>query len=174
VLAALWRADGPDAVGRYCWHAMAWARLARVDPDPARRDQWRALGYEHAGAVIARQWRPGQAGYFPAYLGSAKNARPPRTAPTSARAESLYENYLAARFANDDDAAREFAGALSASMRFVIANQYSRENTYFLPHPERAIGGIRGGLAAGDIRIDYNQHALYAMMGLLNSMNAEH
>ncbi|MCZ7583972.1 MAG: AMMECR1 family protein [Deltaproteobacteria bacterium] len=108
-LAKRWRDAGPEAVGDFCWMAQGWARMARADPDPAGRRRYLDLAYSHADAVIDRQWVPGRPGYAPDFLGAADNSFPPRTTPTSARAEALAETYLAARAAGDAAAQKNTA-----------------------------------------------------------------
>lgn len=163
----LWQQDGDKAVGKYCWVGQAWARMTRLEKDPDRREEYRELGYSHCDAVIEHQWTPDRPGYYPDYLGAADNSRPPRTTPTSARAESLAENYLTAKFLGDIASQKKYGVALLQALHFVTQNQFSRHNSWFLPKPKKAYGGIRGGLLASDIRIDYNQHALAAQLNAL-------
>jgi hypothetical protein len=161
---AAWRTEGPDAVGDFCWEAQAWARMARLEEDAKRRAAYRRLAYSHADAVLGHQWTPERPGYFRDYLGAADNSAPPRTTPTSARAEALAETYRTAKVMGDVAAQRRYGVALLRALHFVVENQYGDENTWYLPAPAEARGGIRGGLTAGDIRIDYCQHALAAML----------
>jgi hypothetical protein len=44
--------------------------------------------------------------------------------------------------------------------------QYTADNSFFLARPERALGGMRGGLDDAEIRIDYVQHHISAMLRL--------
>jgi hypothetical protein len=164
----LWRNGGPDAVGLFCWVGMAWARMARIEKDPKMRDTYKNLGYSHADAVITHQWTPERKGFFADYLGAADNSRPPRTTPTSARAESLAENYLTAKYFGDASRQKKYGAALMQALHFVVENQYSDQNSWYLPNAAKARGGVRGGLIANDIRIDYNQHALGAMLNALD------
>ncbi len=164
----LWQTDGHRAVGNYCWTGQAWARMARLAKDPERREEYRRLAYSHADAVVRHQWTPDRPGYFPDFLGAADNSRPPRTTPTSARAESLVECYVTAKHLGDVEAQKRYGVALLQALHFIVQNQYTDDNSWYLPYPATAKGGIRGGLTAGDIRIDYCQHALFALFNALD------
>jgi hypothetical protein len=164
----LWSEAGSKGVGRFCWVGQAWSRMARIEKDPALRDHYKTLAYSHADAVIERTWTPDRRDFLPDYLGAADNSRPPRSTPTSARAEALGEAYITARYLKDTEAQKKYGVALMQALAFVVRNQFTIENTWYLPHPEKAIGGIRGGLIANDIRIDYCQHALAAMLYALD------
>lgn len=164
----LWLDAGHRAVGKFCWVGQAWARMARIETDPGRRERYRQLGFSHADAVIRHQWTPERPGFFADYAGAADNSQPPRTTPTSARAESLVENYRTAREAGEREAQIKYGIALLRSLHFVVENQYASDNSWYLPAPARARGGIRGGLITGEVRIDYNQHAVFAMLGALD------
>ncbi len=156
-----WQDAGHNEVGNYCWVGQAWARMARLEKDPAMREEYKNLAYSHADAVIKHQFVPGhRRGYYPDYLGGADNSAPPRTTPTSARGESLAENYLLAKFLGDVESQKKYGVAILRALHFVIQNQFTNENSWFLPYPHKALGGIRGSLIANDIRIDYNQHVL--------------
>ncbi|MCZ7584814.1 MAG: hypothetical protein M5R36_16595 [Deltaproteobacteria bacterium] len=54
------------------------------------------------------------------------------------------------------------------AIHFFVENQWSPQNSWFLPYPDKADGGIRGSLIANDIRIDYNQHALSTEINALS------
>lgn len=164
-----WQAAGHKQVGNYCWVGQAWARMGRIEKDPKKRDEYKKLAYSHADAVIKHQYVPGhRRGFAPDYLGGADNSRPPRTTPTSARGESLAENYLLAKFLGDVEAQKKYGVALLRAIHFFVQNQFTWENSWYLPYPEKAIGGIRGSLIANDIRIDYNQHALITELNALH------
>ncbi|MBZ0271056.1 hypothetical protein K8I61_03400 [bacterium] len=154
----LWMNAGHASVGDYCWVGQAFARMARIEPDAALANEYREIGYSHADAVIKHQYTADAA--WKDYEGGADNSRPPRTTPTSARGESLAENYLTAKHFGDTETQKKYGAALLKAIHFCVQNQWSPQNSWFLPYPEKAEGGIRGSLIANDIRIDYNQHLL--------------
>jgi len=163
----LWENAGHQEVGNYCWVGQAFARMARIEKDEALREEYRKVAYSHADAVIKHQYDETRSKY-PDYIGGADNSRPPRTTPTSARGESVSENYLLAKFLGDTEAQKKYGVSVLRAIHFFVENQWSAQNSWFLPYPEKAIGGVRGSLIANDIRIDYNQHALTTEMNALN------
>ncbi len=166
----LWEKAGHNSVGDYCWVGQAFARMARLETDPALKEEYKKVGFSHADAVIKHQFQPGHPkGYYPDYQGGADNSRPPRTTPTSARSESLAENYLTAKALGDVESQKKYGVALLQSIHFYAQNQFTPDNSYFLPYPEKALGGIRGSLIANDLRIDYNQHALSTKLNALDA-----
>ncbi|MCB1152520.1 hypothetical protein KDL45_02635 [bacterium] len=174
----LWKNDGHERVGDYCWVGQAFARMARLETDPALAQHFRELGYSHADAVILHQFGSKENPrlkhwYRKDYLGGADNSRPPRTTPTSARGESLSENYLTAVFFNDEEKIKEYGEHALWGVHFCTNNQYTAQNSWFLPYPDKAKGGIRGSLYALDIRIDYNQHELSTTLNTLGVSQAE-
>ena len=44
--------------------------------------------------------------------------------------------------------------------------QLTPENALYLPRPDRALGGFRRSLTHWEVRIDYVQHNLSALLGL--------
>ena len=44
--------------------------------------------------------------------------------------------------------------------------QYDADNSFYLDDPAAVAGGMRGGLDDAEIRIDYVQHHISAMLGL--------
>ena len=99
-----------------------------------------------------------------AYAGSF-GPEPIRSTRTTARVEGLVSAYRLAAKAGDDRA----PGLLAAMLRTVphlLPLQYTSDNSYFLARPDLALGGMRGGLDDAEIRIDYVQHHISAMLGL--------
>ncbi len=64
------------------------------------------------------------------------------------------------------DSAREARYRLRAQMgyRWLVSLQYSRDSAAGLRSPERAVGGFAQSLGDPRIRIDYNQHAISALV----------
>jgi hypothetical protein len=54
-----------------------------------------------------------------------------------------------------------------AAARFSLSQQFRPANSYFLPDPARARGGFRGTPTDGAIRIDYVQHNVTGLLGVL-------
>ncbi len=58
--------------------------------------------------------------------------------------------------------------SIAAAVWHNLVDQYRPVNSYWVPRPDRVIGGIRGALIANDIRIDYNQHFMTSAINALD------
>jgi hypothetical protein len=88
----------------------------------------------------------------------------PRSTPSATRSEALVAFVrLAERHRIDSQAHRE---SLLRLARFQRRCQLTNENVFYVPRPDRALGGFRRGLSDWDIRIDYVQHNISAFLGL--------
>ncbi len=98
--------------------------------------------------------------------------RPPRTTPTATRSEALIN---AARLAADTGNQKfpAIANGLCAATRFQLQTQFRPENSLYLPNPKRALGGFHRGLETFGTRIDYVQHNISAMLGMVNLQRAD-
>jgi len=50
--------------------------------------------------------------------------------------------------------------------RFQLATQSREDNAMYLRNPPRALGGFRGAFDNYEVRIDYVQHNISALLGL--------
>lgn len=89
---------------------------------------------------------------------------PPRSTPTATRAEALVAMHRLA--ASRGDETRPYLEALLAMAAFQQRCQLTGESTLYLPHPARAHGGFRRSLTNWEVRIDYVQHNVSALLGL--------
>ena len=89
---------------------------------------------------------------------------PPRSTPTATRSEGLAAAYLLQRdFGEKDQAARLLEG-LKLGVRFQLKTQFRPESVLYLPNPQRPLGGFRRSLNNYEIRIDYVQHNISALL----------
>lgn len=146
----------PDA-----WLVQALEALIPLAPGPAQRIAYREHALALALAMLADQYResapPGFVGAFA--------PEPIRSARASSRAEGLLAAYRLAAAASDGRAGEIRAG-LRRLAPLLLALQYDADNSFFLPEPTVARGGVRGGLDDAEIRIDYVQHHISTMLGL--------
>lgn len=94
----------------------------------------------------------------------------PRAVQTSARAEGVVAGYRVAKKTSDARASKLLAG-LESSARFQLSQQFTEDNSFFLPNPTRSLGGIRESITSMRIRIDYVQHTISALLGLSGCIN---
>lgn len=91
--------------------------------------------------------------------------KPPRTTPTATRAEGLAAAYQLLR--DHDGSAAELATireAIETALCFQLDNQYTQLGAMYLPNPGQALGGFRGAHEQAEIRIDYVQHSISALL----------
>jgi hypothetical protein len=90
---------------------------------------------------------------------------PPRSTPTATRAEGVVAATRLARKVGADDAV--YLEALRLMADFQLRCQVTPENGLYLPRPDLAMGGFRRGLTDWEVRIDYVQHNVSALLGQL-------
>lgn len=89
---------------------------------------------------------------------------PPRSTPTAIRAEGLIAVW---KLAVRNGAPRAvYLEALRKMALFQLRCQFTVQNVIYLPRPDLALGGFRRSLTDWDVRIDYVQHNLSALLGL--------
>lgn len=89
---------------------------------------------------------------------------PPRSTPTATRGEALVAMHRLAVRRGDDP--RPYLEALLRMAAFQRRCQLTVENTLYLPRPDLSLGGFRRSLTNWEVRIDYVQHNLSALLGL--------
>lgn len=115
---------------------------------------------------VNQQYGGGEKSKYRDYYGGFANSRPPRTTPAASRTEAIAAAWdLAHRLDHPDQYL--LAGSVRRAAWFISCNQFRSENAYYLKNPKRALGGIRGGLVDNNIRVDYNQHSIIALLGAL-------
>lgn len=92
----------------------------------------------------------------------------PRGTPAASRAEGLVAAYRIAR-STSDLRAEKIASALKATARFQLAQQLTAD-TAGVRNPRRAAGGFREGLTSMKIRIDYVQHNISSLLGIVRAL----
>jgi len=154
----------PDA-----WVVQALSKLYRVEKDERIPDvvfrmvQWH---FRHQWGMEEKM--KGRKLPFADYYGGADNSTPPRSTPTSARNEANVEAWHLARFIGNEEMEAKLAKSVMAALWHNIVDQVYPETGYWARRPDHALGGIRGALISGDVRIDYNQHYLSAAINALD------
>jgi hypothetical protein len=91
--------------------------------------------------------------------------RPPRSTPTATRTEGLCAAYRLERDHGDEEWTGRIRAAIRAGIGFQLRTQFGPESTLYLADPRRASGGFRRSLTDYEIRIDYVQHNISALLG---------
>ncbi|HYL99409.1 MAG TPA: hypothetical protein VEZ90_10680, partial [Blastocatellia bacterium] len=89
----------------------------------------------------------------------------PRAVQSASRAEGVIAGYRLSKELSDPRAQKLLTG-LKSSARFEIYQQFTADNSFFLPQPSKAEGGIRESITSMRIRIDYVQHTISSLLGL--------
>src|SRR5262245_20160950 len=90
---------------------------------------------------------------------------------TASYAESLAEACRVAREAADLPRHQRYTAALESALQFLMTLQYTDGNTkHFIPEyrEQVIVGGFHASHRDGDLRIDYTQHAVCAMVQYLS------
>lgn len=147
------------------WIIQDLSLLYQITKEP----KYLEYGYKTADFNVKAQWKPGevkgdnQRPYYD-YLGGFNNSTPPRSTPAGSRTEAMDAAYALAKFADDKAAMKKYGDSIWQAMWFMMNHQVRPENAFYLRNPEGAMGGIKGGLIDNNIRIDYNQHVIMAML----------
>lgn len=137
------------------WLLMALDELDAVTGDP----RYAAHAGRITAAIIAAQRRSSP---HPDWIGSFY--APPRSTPTATRAEGLVAAARLVRRSGGDDS--EIITALRRMVVFQLRCRLTPENVLYLPRPELAVGGFRRSLTNWQVRIDYVQHNISALLGV--------
>jgi hypothetical protein len=89
---------------------------------------------------------------------------PPRSAPTATRVEGLNSAYALAKdygLSADEEKIRK---AIDKGTGFLLRIQVGPENVIYFKDPRKSLGGIRESLVSPEIRIDYVQHSISALL----------
>ncbi len=139
------------------WLLYAFGALYRHRPKQLYLDHAMKI----AGAIVARQNRKPR---YPDWLGS--YYKPPRSTPTAIRSEGLAAAWQMAQDAGRAEQAKTILTAINRGVAFELQTQFDPEWAMFMHDPERAMGAFRESLTGFEIRIDYVQHNISALLQL--------
>jgi len=139
------------------WLLYALNDLYRVRRKPEYLRHARRL----AGAIYDSQCR---ATAIPDHLGS--YYRPPRSTPTATRTEGLLAAYLLLRDHGLKEEALMCMDAAQLGAAFVLQMQFRPESVLYVAKPWYCLGSVRQSLTNFELRNDYTQHALSALLVL--------
>ncbi|MBU0457921.1 AMMECR1 domain-containing protein [Patescibacteria group bacterium] len=88
---------------------------------------------------------------------------------TSSYMEGLTSAHVVAQLAGDKNRVRKYGDAIKRGIRFILLTQYTPENSFYVPNQDRAVGGFRSSLANNSQRIDFVQHAVFALLDALET-----
>ena len=120
-----------------------------------------------AGVIVEAQMRRPK---YPDWDWAGGFYQPPRSTPAAVRSEGLCAAYRLARDFGRETEARRFRVAAELATALQLKTQVRPESAMFLTKPQRAMGGFRRGFTSNEIRIDYVQHNISALLALRQIM----
>ncbi len=108
---------------------------------------------------------------FPDWFGS--YYKPPRSTPTACRCEGMVAAYLMARDHGQKDRLEGMLENIKHNAGFQLENQLGPERALYCGDPQRALGGFTRGLTNFEVRIDYVQHNISALIGMYRLMGED-
>lgn len=138
------------------WLLMGLEELHAKTGDRRYLEQGRRI----AQAILEAQW--GSDAPWPDWQGGFY--RPPRSTPTATRAEGMVAMTRLAERAGLDTAA--YRRSLRDMAGFQLRTRLGPEAVLFVARPDLARGGFRAGLTQDEVRIDFVQHNVSALLGL--------
>ena len=143
------------------WTVQGLSELYMIDPEV----RYAGAAFDMADLLLKSQHQKHR---YADYVGGFSNSTPPRSAPAASRTEALIAASKLARYFGRDS--KKYDDAIRLAARFLMWNQYRKDNSYFLGLVENVEGAIRGGLVDQNIRMDYCQHAIVALVGAYKIM----
>ena len=137
------------------WLLYALDALWRARP----KELWVDHGMRISKAITAGQRREVE---WPDHRGSW--GRRPRATPAATRNEGLLAAYRLARDAGRPEELARLAEAIRLGLAFQETCRIGPERGLYLPDPARARGGVTRDLDNFEVRIDYVQHAISALI----------
>jgi hypothetical protein len=138
------------------WHTMTYLLLYNETKDPElirfifEMNDWLIPHYQ-----ITKSDYPDEIGGLP---------RNEPKCSTSSYLEGLNDAYLAARIVQDKKHVEKYGKAIRIGTRFILQTQFTEEDIFYVRNKNRSLGGFSQSLTDNYIRIDFVQHALFALM----------
>lgn len=138
------------------WLMIGLEQLYQIDPDLSYRDYAFDLSEMIMTSQKTAQARPDWDGGF---------YTPPRSTPTDIRLEGLNAAWALAVQAGDHQRAKRLQSAVERGLAFSSRCEVTPERAALLARPDYCLGAVMRGLADPEIRIDYVQHHISALLG---------
>ncbi len=139
------------------WLLYGLNELYRHRPD----SMYLKRAFRTAQSMHARQVRQSE---YSDHLGGFPN--PPRITSTATRSEGLVATWHLAKDFGFHKEAEHILDTLVKATAYQLRGQYGPESAMYFKRPDKVLGGFRNSMTGYDIRIDYVQHNLSAMLGL--------
>ena len=148
------------------WLMMALSELYPISGNRAYADYC----FKIADTMIKHQYQP-ETSPYEHYTGGVDNLNPPHVCAAATNCEGLVAAWRLAREMKLPT--ERYGQAMLLSAKFQLRHQFTPETTHCLPNPARAVGGFRANSIKATIRIDYVQHNISALLGVLQVLSNE-
>lgn len=155
------------------WHTMAYEKVWQVTDDPELRD----FVFEMNDWLLEmQQWgdapAPDVAGRF--YNPERPDYGPPHASSDGVYLEGLISAYRLAAEVGDESRVDAYRTAIARGLRHLMQLQFADEvDMYYVLKRERVAGGMRTTVYDNVIRVDNVQHALLAVIDVLDAFSPE-
>jgi hypothetical protein len=140
------------------WLLYGLNEIDRVAPDEMYLDHTQKLVRAIAGAQHVDPARVPD----PLWVGGFYE--PPRGTPTATRVEGLASAYALALRHGDAETAERARQTVARAVPFILETHIDKADAQQYPNPDRATGGFTGTLTDSEVRIDYVQHSISALL----------
>lgn len=140
-----------------------WTCMAAEEIWPlVRRDRYATFCYEFARFQRRHQFsaEDGFADYEGGY--GITPFFPPHLTPAGSRTEAMVSTYFLSKHRGETQPV--IAAQILRAFRYIVRHQIRSDNAYLLARPELALGAIRKSPIKYEVRIDYVQHTVDAMV----------
>jgi hypothetical protein len=144
-----------------------WTCMAAEEAWPhLKHRRYATFCYEFAAFNRRHQFAPGEAaedftggyGITPFF--------PPHLTPAGSRTEAMVSTYRLSQHRKETRG--EVATQIVQAFKYIVRHQVRPENAYLYARPEEAVGAIRQSPIKYEVRIDYIQHTISAMLRALD------
>ena len=154
------RADLIHPWGLMTWHAQVWHQVARLTGES---------GYDEVSMQLAAWMAERQLDCDGSFLTDMYDQG--ASFHTGFAAEGIAAGWRSAVLLGNDDRAKTFEQSWRSAMTFMDRLLVRREDTFWMPDPVLAAGGIRCAPASSDMRVDYTSHTMMAVIGGSDAIN---
>jgi hypothetical protein len=154
--------DLPSATDH--WFAQALVELSEITSDNAYAELSLSIG---SGYLLEQI--PASRARFADYRGAYVSPDLPSSNQVACRGEALGAVVRAAELLGRDPS--DYWSALLEGFRFVIGQQLTADNSYFVPEQFDVTGAIRMSPVDNHCRIDNNQHAIVSLLPVLDTLD---
>ncbi|MEZ4499601.1 MAG: hypothetical protein R2839_05895 [Thermomicrobiales bacterium] len=160
----IYRRDGDLPAAGVAARTDHWMAMALSELYPLTGHPHHALAAQMIGDLIREgQYQPQETSWR--LIGAARRGTSANYTATATRGEALMAIWHLANFLGDQDAIARFSQSALRNAQFLMRVQYTPELAERFRNPARVVGGWAQDESVADIRMDYVQHNVSALIG---------